>query len=143
VVFIAVEQPPDPLTLNISVGTREPATVTALGKSLLAFLEPPELDDILAESRFAAYTEKSITTAAELKQHLVLVRDERVAIDDEEYRPGIVCFAAPTFDYRKRACYSIGISGLRDAIRPYSEKYCDIVKQAGAEASALMGCPGR
>jgi IclR family transcriptional regulator, KDG regulon repressor len=139
VVFIAVEQPHDPLTLNITVGTREPAAVTALGKSLLAFTEPAELDQILAKTRFVPYTAKTTNSASELKKDLESVRTNRVAIDDEEYRPGIVCFAAPVFDYRNQACFSIGISGLRDAIQPHSKAYCDVVMQAGAEASTLMG----
>ena len=35
VVFIAVDQPTTAVSLNITVGTREPAAVTALGKSFI------------------------------------------------------------------------------------------------------------
>jgi len=139
VVFIAVEQPQDPVTLNITVGTREPAVVTALGKSLLAFSEPSELNALLAAAEFIPYTTKSIASAVELRKDLEAVRADLVARDDEEYRPGIICFAAPIFDHRDQACYSIGISGLRDAIRPHANDYQAIVMRAGAEASALMG----
>jgi len=139
VVFLAVEQPNDPITLNISIGTREPSTATALGKSLLAFHAPEKLDDILSGVTLKKYTPKSITSIPGLKKELGKVRKIRLAVDDEEYRSGIVCFAAPVFNHLGEVQYSIGISGLRDAIKPFTGKFGEIVRLSGIEASEILG----
>ncbi|MBU2515827.1 IclR family transcriptional regulator [bacterium] len=138
VVFLAVEQPKDHLALNITVGSREPSVVTALGKSLLAFQDEENLDRILEQYEFIKYTERSIRSVSQLKKNLQQVKKELVAVDDEEYRTGIVCIAAPVFDHNKKVRYSIGITGLRDIVKPYQKEYQEIVKQAGIEASRLF-----
>ncbi len=139
VVFLAVEQPKDHLALNITIGTREPSVVTALGKSLLAFQDEEPLDHILEQHEFVKYTEKSILSVNQLKKNLKQVKKDLLAIDDEEYRTGIICFAAPIFDHNKLVQYSVGITGLRDIIRPNQETFREVVKNAGLEASRLLG----
>lgn len=139
VIFLAVERPRDHFALNISVGAREPAVVTALGRSLLAFLQEGELEKLLEGFTFRAYTQKSVTSLKQLKKVLSRVHAEQIAFDDEEYRPGIVCLAAPVFNHSRTVRYSIGISGLRETIHPRLEEYRSILKQAGTDASQLMG----
>ena len=139
VVFIAVDQPKSAVTLNITVGTREPASVTALGKALIAFMPAADRKCFLSEIEFTPYTPKSITTATAAERHLKQVRRDRLAVDDEEYRPGIVCLAAPVFDHLAQARYAIGISGLREAIKPHEEAYRGIVREAGIHLSAQLG----
>lgn len=139
VLFLAVEQPRDHLSLNLSVGTREPAVVTALGKALLAFMPADELKSILTKIKYKKYTNKSVGSAAELKKNLEQVRRDHLAVDNEEYRSGIVCFAAPVFDHTRKVKFSIGISGLGDLIKPNADKYGALVKQAGMDASLLLG----
>jgi len=139
VVFVAVEQPNDHLALNITVGSREPAAVTALGRSLLAFQPQDELNGTISGRRLKKYTEKTITSKPALMKALQQVRADRLAFDDEEYRPGIVCLAAPVFDHTGKVRYSIGISGLRDAVRPHQQRYQKIIRQAGIDASKILG----
>jgi IclR family transcriptional regulator, KDG regulon repressor len=139
VVFIAVDQPKAAVTLSIRVGTREPAAVTALGKSLIAFMPTEERKTFLSGIEFKAYTPRSVTGRSALEKALAAVRRGRLAMDDEEYRAGIVCFAAPVFDHLKQARYAIGISGLRDAIKPNQDAYGRIVRDAGRHLSAQLG----
>ncbi len=139
VVFLAVEQPREHLSLHVSVGTREPSVVTALGKSLLAFLDEEELAKTLKNVRFEQYTPKSVMSASRLKKDLKAIRKSRLAFDDEEYRPGIVCFAAPVFDQKGEVLYSLGISGLREVIKPDQTRFGEIVKRAAEDASRLLG----
>ncbi|MFH1983514.1 MAG: IclR family transcriptional regulator [Pseudomonadota bacterium] len=139
VVFITVDQPQSAVSLNITVGTREPAAVTALGKSLIAFMPDTERQRFLSGIEFKKYTPKSVLTAAALERYLIQVRSDRLAMDDEEYRRGIVCFAAPVFDHLKQARYAVGISGLSDAIKPHAHEFGRIIKDAGAQLSARLG----
>ncbi len=141
VVFIAVEQPRESISLNLSVGMREPATVTALGRALLAFGDADIVAGSLAASEYRKYTDKSPRSAKEVMRSLDPVRARRLAVDDEEYKKGIVCFASPVLNHRKQALFSIGISGPADLIRPHTDDFGEIVRQAGIDASLLLGYP--
>ena len=91
VLSLAVEQPRDHLSLNLSAGTREPGVVTALGKDILAFMPAEEVKSILTKFKYKKYTNKSVGSAAELKKNLEQVRRGYLAVDNEEYRSGIIC----------------------------------------------------
>ncbi len=138
VIFLMVEQPKDHLSLNITAGSREPAAVTALGRSLLAFQDDASLNRMLSTISFTRYTKKSVTSAGALKKCLRQVKKDLLAIDDEEYRPGIMCIAAPVLDHRREVHYAIGITGLKDVIKKNLPEFQASVKQAGLDASALL-----
>ena len=139
VVFLAVEQPRDHLSLNISVGIREPALVTALGRSLLAFSDPKDRAALIKGAQFKPYTDKSILSSQALETALEKTRQDFLAVDDEEYRSGIVCIAAPVFNHNGQARYSIGISGLKALIDPCAKEFENVVRQAGKTASERLG----
>jgi IclR family KDG regulon transcriptional repressor len=142
VVFIAVEQPRESIALTLSVGTRESAQVSALGKALLAFTAPDKQEEILSSIEFRQFTEKSIMSVQDLKRVLNTVRRDRLAQDDGEHKNEIACLAAPILDHRNHVLFSIGISGPRDMIIPHFEDYKKIIRDAGIEASTLLGNNG-
>jgi IclR family transcriptional regulator, KDG regulon repressor len=139
VVFIAVELPRDTVTVHISIGTREPAAATALGRAIIPFLLEREFEQLLSDETLPGYTEKSLRRTEDLRQVLLTVRKTKVAVDDEEYKDGIICFAAPVFDQHGKVICSIGISGHKDSIRPNYDEFAEIIRQAGLEASRQMG----
>ncbi|MCX8124904.1 MAG: IclR family transcriptional regulator [Spirochaetes bacterium] len=141
VVFIAVEQPRNNLSMHISVGTREPAFPTALGKVLLAFMETKEKENILHSVRLKKYTDNTITSMSSYKKHLAQIVRDKYAMDNEEYRAGVICIAAPVFNHRGIAEYSIGISGSKEQVLPHINEYIAIIKDAGVEGSRLLGMP--
>jgi len=141
VVFIAVEQPRDAITISISIGTRESATQTALGRAILAFMEENTIDEIIKISPLKRYTPKSIISRNQLDSTLSGIRDMRLAVDNEEYKPGIICFASPVLNHKGQVVCSIGISGLDRLIMPYYNEYGEAVKEAAIKASALLGQP--
>lgn len=139
VVFIAVELPRDTITVHISIGTREPAAATALGRAIIPFLPEREFEQFLSEEELPAYTKKSLRRSEDLRQVLLTVRETKVAIDEEEYKDTIICFAAPVFDPHGKVICSIGISGHRDSIRPNYHQFAEIIRRAGREASHQFG----
>lgn len=139
VVFIAVEQPRDSLSVHITVGTREAAGATALGKALISHLDEARMEAILGSLDLKRYTENTIISKATLRDHLAAVRRERIAEDNEEYKAGIICFAAPVLNNRNEAEYSLGISGPRDQVAPRRREFITLVLEAGIEASRLLG----
>ena len=56
-------------------------------------------------------TEHTITDPYEFKAYLARVRENGYATDIEEFGYGIVCYAAPIFDYTGAAVGAIGCSG--------------------------------
>ena len=127
------------ITVSISIGTREPATHTALVRAILAFSDTATVEKMLDGASLKRYTDRSIANDRELRKIFAAVRDERLAFDNEEYKPGIVCFVSPVFDHRSRVVCSIGISGPRDLILPHHQDYGEMVRHAGPQASALLG----
>ncbi|MCX7680255.1 MAG: IclR family transcriptional regulator [Spirochaetes bacterium] len=141
VVFIAVEQPRQNLSMHISVGTREPAFPTALGKVLLAFQNEDVVKKIVRSVTLKKYTQNTITSHTHYLKHLQEIIQQRFAIDNEEFRKGIICIAAPVFNHRGIVEYSIGISGTKEQINSKRKEYISIVKDASLEASRLLGMP--
>jgi DNA-binding IclR family transcriptional regulator len=81
--------------LNIHAGERAPMNNTALGKSMLAFMNDERVDRILEERPLPSATQHSVTDPDELREELAETRDRGYAIDDEERLEGLRCVAAP------------------------------------------------
>ncbi|MFC7076878.1 IclR family transcriptional regulator [Haloarcula halophila] len=93
------------------VGTRVPLHTTALGKAILAFLSPEEVDEIVDRHGLDAPTEQSISSREELDEALAEIRDRGVAFDDEERIDGLRCVAAPVRDDGDEVIGAISASG--------------------------------
>ena len=106
------------LTMGSKLGARNPVYCTALGKAILAFSSPAEVDPILAVSRMEGRTRNTITTVQALKRELARVKERGYAIDDEEIEEGIRCIAAPILNTDNYAVAAVSISGPSSRITP-------------------------
>jgi DNA-binding IclR family transcriptional regulator len=97
VLFVEVVQSTRSLTVSAGVGRHLPAHCTAAGKVLLAFL-PTEVVAPVLSAPLAAYTEKTITSADQLREELGVVRQRGYALADEEFEVGIWAISAPLRD---------------------------------------------
>lgn len=80
-------------TLPSRVGGRVSAHTTAIGKALLAWLTPEEVDELL-RGRLVRRTERSIGDLAVLHQELARIRTRSgLAFEREEAVPGVACVA--------------------------------------------------
>ncbi len=95
VVYLAVENPAHDLGLQGDIGRRHPAHATAVGKVLLAYLDPGVLAERLHAGPLARLTPATRTNPDELLVHLAAVRAQGYAIDDQERGIGIRCVAVP------------------------------------------------
>lgn len=80
-----------------TIGRREFLHCTALGKAILAELEPERVDEIVSQHGLPEKTENTVTTPEELGEALEATRERGYAIDDEENIRGLRCIAAPVF----------------------------------------------
>ena len=89
---------------------RMPIHCTALGKAIVAF-EPLFLGELLPYYRFVPYTSRTITEPARFRAELRRVQTCGFACDNEEYKPGFRCVAAPIRDVRGRVIAALSVSG--------------------------------
>ena len=140
VVHLAVTPPDRPLRYWATIGKREQAHYTGLGKVLMAALSDDELAAFFAAGPLQRLTEKTLIDPAPLRLALAAIRTQGYGVDDEESNLGIFCIAAPITDRDGQVIAAISISGAKaeftDEIRP---TYIETVRQAGADISARFG----
>jgi IclR family transcriptional regulator, KDG regulon repressor len=127
------------LTITAAVGQRLPVHCTASGKLLLAYLPSEELEAILNQP-LAAYTDNTITSPGELRDHLKDIRGRGYSVDNEEFELGICAVAAPIFNRRGDVIAAIGSPSPVSRMNP--ERITEIaqaVKEAGQAISHRMG----
>lgn len=94
-----VDPPSGAVQLSSTIGGRNPAHCTAVGKVLLAFTCP---DDAAVRrwaggDRLERRTENTITTTDALCAELETIRQRGYGIDDQESEQGVNCLALPAF----------------------------------------------
>ncbi|NLK39299.1 MAG: IclR family transcriptional regulator [Clostridiales bacterium] len=92
------------------IGKRIPSYCTALGKAMLAFMNPKDVERIIDVNKLTKYTPHTIDKWPELTKQLAGIREKGYAIDDEEYQLGGYCIGVPIFDSKNNAVASISIS---------------------------------
>lgn len=95
-VYLDKIESPTPFGIKLfsDVGRSFPLHCTAMGKVLLAFLDPKKRKGILP-AKLAPLTLNTITDRAALERELKKVRRSGYAVDHEEITRGIMCTAAP------------------------------------------------
>jgi len=99
------------IRMAATVNAYAPVHCTSLGKSILAFLDPPEAEAILSCKPITKLTGKTITSIGVLKRHLALVRKRGYAVDNEETERGARCVGAPIFNTQGSAFAAMSVSG--------------------------------
>jgi DNA-binding IclR family transcriptional regulator len=85
--------------LTSTVGGRNPAHATAVGKLLLSFALPDfdSVNDWTGAHDLVARTARTAVTPEQLHEQLELIRVRGYATDNEENEPGVNCLALPIF----------------------------------------------
>lgn len=86
----------DLVTANIHVGSTLPAVYSSLGKAILAYLTPRELESRLSGHMFGAVAgPNAVRSLKALQLQLRKVREDGYAVQDEEVAAGLRAVAAP------------------------------------------------
>jgi IclR family pca regulon transcriptional regulator len=101
--------------LDLGAGARLPAQCTAMGKVLLAYLPDRERERLIGELELKRRGPKSITTKRALREELQRVREQGIALGDEELGPGVRTIAAPVYDTKGEVIAAVGIPVPADA----------------------------
>ena len=117
---------------------RMPIHCTALGKALVAF-EPFFLGELLPYYRFDSYTTRTITAPSTFRAELKKVQSSGFAYDNEEFRAGFRCIAAPVRDARGRVVAAVSVSGTTAEISPGAQaEIMGALRAAAQELSPII-----
>ena len=97
------------IKLFSEVGRSFPLHCTALGKVLLASMDPEKRKEIL-NGELESYTPRTITHPSILEEELEQVRERGYGVDHEEITRGIICVAAPAFNHEGGLIAGISVS---------------------------------
>ena len=73
----------------------------AMGKAVLANLDPAELSKILAEIQFKKHTPNTLPDKDAILKDIKLTRSRGYSINNEEYVEGLICIGAPLMNFRE------------------------------------------
>jgi DNA-binding IclR family transcriptional regulator len=117
VLYVEVVHSEHSLTIAVRVGRHLPVHCTASGRVFLAFL-PPEVVEPILSAPLAAYTEKTITSPARLREELEATRQRGYGLDDEEFEVGIRAISAPVRDIDGNVIAAMSIPGPSNRLTP-------------------------
>lgn len=140
VIAIAKAEGASTIRMTERLGAVRPKYCTAIGKVLLATLEPGQFDEYLARTEMRRYTANTIIEPVHLRQEMETIRRAGLAIDEAEYNPEARCMAAPVYDFIGRTTAVIGISGpVWRVTKENTQRLGQIVLEHAAKLSAELG----
>ena len=134
-VYLARVEGPRDIVVRSHVGQRFPVNCSALGKSLVAWLAPEQLDIAIANLAFEKRMPKTVTNAADFRLQLADVRRRGWALDDEEQAPNCRCIAAPIRDRDGVVVAAISAVGTLEQVD--DKRFETLAAQVIAAASAI------
>lgn len=128
------------VNMGTYVGRYNPMYCTGVGKSILAYLPPEEVESIWNDTVIHQFTSHTIIRLEDMFRELEEIRRRGFAYDNEEHEDGIRCIAAPIFDWESAPIGAISISApvsrLTDAVVEHlSPKLLSVAN----EISGLLG----
>lgn len=140
VLYVEVLETSYEFRLVSKIGTERPVYATSLGKALAAFAPADEIEPLLDSLSFQPYTPHTITTLAQFRPELDLIRRRGFAVDNEEAVLGARCVAAPVLNSSGEAVAAVSVAGPVTRI-PSSKvpTFSVAVMRAAKAISANMG----
>jgi IclR family transcriptional regulator, KDG regulon repressor len=110
VIYLEVIESPQRVKLAAAVGQLLPASFTASGKALLAFLPEEQAKKIVADN-IEEFPNRTSASVQDVLADLKVTAERGYAIAEQEYEDAINAVAAPIFDADKHPIASIAIVG--------------------------------
>ena len=138
-VFIQKVDGPGIIKFDTYVGKRADLHCTGVGKVLLAYAGEEIAQEILSVDSFPRYTNATITSPANLKKELFVVRKKGYAVDDEEEELGVRCLGAPVLNQSGEPVAAVSVTGtLSQVRRDRLDQLAEVVKQAAGRVSGAL-----
>jgi IclR family pca regulon transcriptional regulator len=128
------------MSIDLGLGSRLPAYCTSMGRVLLAHLPPAQLEQYLSRVKLTRLTNRTVSTAAELKRVLAEVRRDGYAIVDQELEIGLRSMAIPVKDASGRcvAAINVGTQSARVSVAEMQSRFLVPLRAAASELAVLL-----
>jgi len=127
-------------SLSQQIGPRVVAYCSAIGRALLAYLKPQDLDAYMNDVELAPFTPRTVTDKSKLREILKQTIDQGYALNHEELIVGQTSIAATIFRSDGMLAAAISLSGSSDKImgQQKSNVITDL-RRTAIEISRYMG----
>jgi IclR family pca regulon transcriptional regulator len=144
IVYIARRAAKRIMSINLAVGSRLPAHATSMGKVLLAYLPPGELELYFESVERQALTANTIVAERALRKVLGEVREMGWAVADEESELGVRSAAAPLVgrDGEVHAAINVSAHAARVSLQQLEAEYLPVLLEAARGISEALGAGG-
>jgi IclR family pca regulon transcriptional regulator len=134
IVYTARVPVPKIIAFSVRIGTLFPATVTSMGRVLLADRSPEELDEILAMPSRSGVIPRAAPTRDELERSLEEIRERGWALSDEMLSVGVRSIAAPVRDAsgRTAAAMNVTVHAAETSIERLTGEYLPLLLETAA-----------
>lgn len=122
--------------MRAHIGSVLPAYCTGLGKALLAYENPAQVESWATTFRFERHTPATITSARELLGELAAIRTRGYAFDREEREVGVRCVAAPVRDHAGAVIAAVSVAAPTERL-PAELEGSEVALQVVACATAI------
>ncbi len=140
VIYIARSSTGRIMTVDLSVGSRLPAYCTALGRSLLAYMQPAQLAEYFRAVKMTALTPKTKHDEVCVRAALGRVRQHGFALVDEELELGLRSIAVPIVNGHGQAevAVNISVAAARMECSEIIERFLPILMSVRQELRAVV-----
>ena len=136
-VYIDFVEGPDKLLKTLShIGRSAPLHCTAVGKCLLLNYSAEMLQRYIERKGLIKLAKNTITKKEDLIQEIRKVKMQGYAVDSEECEEGVMCVAAPIYDFMGKVIASVSVTGPSTRLtNEYIKKVKDYVIEAAKSIS--------
>ena len=99
------------MAVDLHIGSRLPAYCTSMGRVLLAYLPPDQLEQYLQKVELTPHTTRTVTSVEKLRLALRNVRRLGYALVDQELEVGLRSLAVPVYAPNGRVVATVNLSG--------------------------------
>jgi IclR family acetate operon transcriptional repressor len=143
VLYIDRVDSPHSIRMVSRTGGTNPLHCTGLGKAMLAHLDEPTAEAVIAAG-LPRFTDTTITDPEEMRREIQRIRRRGYSIDNVENEDGVRCVGAPVFDHEGSVVAAISIAGptyrmTGERIKSFGPE----VRGAAAELSRRLGWDDR
>src|ERR1700756_3805598 len=140
IVYIARTQVNRVMAVDLHIGSRLPAYCTSMGRILLAYLSPEQLEAYLARVVLTPHTTRTVTSVDKLRMLLRNVRRNGYALCDQEYEVGLRSLAVPVQAPNGRVVACVNLSGHapRMPMLEMQTRFLPHLRAAAAELSVFL-----
>lgn len=132
---VVMKQPVGSDRAFVQPGRQLPLHAAASGKAILAFQDEDFIASYLSRPR-RRYTERTKIDEAEIRGELKQIREDGMAVCDNELDPGVLSFGHPICVRGGYTLYSVGITGFADRFQRMKRAR---IKEKLSSAAADLG----